>query len=212
LRGALKQRDVAGHPGQTADQLHARRPVADDRDAPPAHVDAVIPARGVKNVAAEVIQARDRRQSRVMQHAGGRDQEVDRRFLPGSGAQHPAAVLETRVRDLGAEPDAFPQPVAVGDVPEIGLDFAAGREQMRPVGIPCKAVLVDARRDVADQTGIRVVPPRAADLVGLLVDGHIANSAAQQGNCDTQPRHAGSDDGHGGITSRHRNSWGFFGY
>src|SRR5204863_5681717 len=67
----------------------------------------------------------------LVEHAAGRDHEVDRVLVTVAGADAPAAGLEARADDLAAQPDVGPEPVLVGDALEVVPDLRARSEERR---------------------------------------------------------------------------------
>ena len=78
--------------------------------------------------------------------------------------------------NCGVEPDFRPDPVLVGAMFGVGLQFAAARVGPRPVRPLLERVLIRRRRNVHGDTGIGVPVPGSADFVTGLDDEVVAES------------------------------------
>ena len=74
----------------------------------------------------------------MVQHAGGRDHDVDLVAMAAGGLELPPAVDELAARDLVAEADAPLEVVVARDPLEVALDLRTGRELVAPVGVGAK--------------------------------------------------------------------------
>ena len=88
--------------------------------------------------------------------------------------QRPLRVLQPL--DRVAEPDVPLDVPVAGDLLEVRLDLGAGRVAVAPLGIEREGVAVEVRGDVAGDAGVGVLPPGAAQPVGLLVDGEVVDA------------------------------------
>ena len=147
----------------------------------------------------------DVRHARDMQRAGTRDQELGDVLLPRLGEHMPAvlAVVPVRAAHLLAEPDVAAQAVLFGDTPEVVQDLRLRREQLAPGGFRLEGERVEVRRHVACATGVAVVPPGAADVIGLLHDDEVHTLALQRDG-HAQAGESRSDDDRAGANRRRR--------
>ena len=81
---------------------------------------------------------------------------------------------------LGPEPDMRPDPVFVGDLFQIGEDLGPGRVAARPALPGGERERVEVRGNVAGRARVGVGPPDAADAVGALEDGEVADAGLEQ--------------------------------
>ena len=103
-------------------------------------------------------------------------------------------LVEGRLGDLGAEPDVVRDVEAVHAVLEVGEDLGLLGELPGPVDVGRERERVEVRRHVAGGAGIRVVPPGAADAVGLLVDRERLDAGPLQLDAHADAAEAGADD------------------
>src|SRR4029453_11294188 len=97
------------------------------------------------------------------------------------------------------ETQARADPEAVDAVTQVGPDLCLPGEGIRPAGVASEGVRVQVRRDVAGATGVAVVAPRPADIVGLLEDEEAAETGSLETDRATQAGEAGADDRHIGV-------------
>src|SRR3984893_5069907 len=94
LRAADELGDVAPRPSQRLGDLHAAGAAADDAPALAGVPHAVAPARRMERRSGETLAARDVGKQRLVQKAGGADEDIgDVGFTPG-GLDAPAAAGE----------------------------------------------------------------------------------------------------------------------
>ena len=98
------------------------------------------------------------------------------------------------VADLGAEPDAVDHAEALGRLAEVGEDLGLRRVGLAPLGVRRERERVEVARDVAAATGVSVVAPRAADVLGPLEDD-VVEAGALEGDRGAEAGEAGADDG-----------------
>jgi hypothetical protein len=123
-RGPLEH-DQAAHEGlDLGHYLDRGGPGADHRDTLTGEVVAVVPARGVEDLAGKAGQAREVGERRLGERTGGRDEDVGRQFAAG-GLQPPAdhARVPGGLRDFRAELDMVAQRVPLGDLLEVLPDL-----------------------------------------------------------------------------------------
>ena len=135
--------------------------------------------------------------ARPRQLTDGRDQHVDHDGLTVADLDGPFArrLVERGSGHLGAEPDVAAHVVLVGDVMDVIEDGRLPGEAMRPARVGLEGVGVERRRHIARRARIGVLPPDAADVVGLLEDDDVVVPALLQldgGGKAAEPR---SDDG-----------------
>src|ERR1700722_5411608 len=98
----------------------------------------------------------------MVQHAGRRDDHVALVAAPLRRREVPPSVCEFAADDLLAEGDERTDLVAPGAGFKEGLDLLPGREQAAPVRVEVERIAVEMRGDVARQSGIGVLSPRAS--------------------------------------------------
>ena len=173
-RCPLEDREVP-HPGlDLGHELDGRRTGADDRHPPPGQVVVVAPLGGVEHRALELVEAGKRRDGRVGQGAGGRDEHFG--FELAAAGPHPPApvgVVPGGAEHLVREADVGPYAEVGGHPSQVLLDLDLRREGAAPVGIGGEGERVEVGGDVAGRAGIGVVPPGAADLAGPFHNGEF---------------------------------------
>ncbi len=162
-RGALEEREVLDVRLDRGDELDRARARADHGDAPPAQVVVVVPLRRVEDRALELVDARDLGDRRLVQRAGAPDDHTGADGGAVGEPERPAPARPLRGGDLGAVPDAGAQPVAVGDVLEVGADLGLRGELAAPVRVGREGERVEVRLHVAGAAGVGVVAPGAAE-------------------------------------------------
>ena len=139
--------------------------------------------------------------ARVVQHAGGGDDDVDLVAVTARGIEPPAAVRERARGDFVAEPHVADDVVVARNPLEVAVDLGPGRVAVAPLRCEREGVRVEMRRHVARETGIRVLAPRAAQAITLLVHGEVGESGFVELDGAEDAGHAGADDceAHQGI-------------
>src|SRR5919109_1744054 len=137
----------------------------------------------------------------MVEHSARRNEEVRHSLLAVRSADSPATVLEVAAHDLLAEADVRTEAILIGDALEVAPDLRTRRERVAPVRVELERVLVEARRYVAGESGVGVVPPRAADGLGLLVDLEAVDAGLLELDAHAQARHPGTHDRHRGRTT-----------
>src|SRR5207248_6022740 len=156
----------------------------------------VVPARGVKDLALEGIEAGDPRIRRKAQLARPGHEEASFEIVAALNADPPAprALVELCTLDLVTEADVIVHAILAGAVLEVALDLALLAVLARPVVARLEGVGVEVGGDVAGGAGIGVVPPDAPDLVGLLED-RVRDPGPPELDTPAYPAEAGADDG-----------------
>ena len=180
LRAPDELRHIAAGPSQCLRDLDAARAAADDPPAPSLIRHAVIPARRMKGRAGKAVATGDVRQLRLVQKAGGADEDVSDVAGAARGVDLPAPVAELRCGDFLVEADEIGEAAAARNLGDVGLDFGGWSVFARPVVIWVEWELVLAREHIDEEAGEGVVAPGAADLACLFVDGEV-NAGALQG-------------------------------
>ena len=202
-RRALEDGEPAGARLDLGDELDRRGARADDGDPLAGEVVVVVPRRGVERRAPEVLEPGDVGQRRLVQRPGRRDEHLRRegaaarRDPPAAGAGVPVGA-----RDLVPEADPPADARRAGERDEVVLDLAARREQPRPARVRRERQRVEVRGDVARDARVRVLPPRAADLTGLLEHDDVGDAGLAQPDREAQPAEARADDGDAHVLRR----------
>jgi hypothetical protein len=173
---------------------------ADHRDTFTGDVDAVVPFGGVEHRALEVAEPLEIGDRRDVQAAGAGNQELRNVFLAVAREGVPThfTVVPVCAIHMGVEPDVAPQTVLGGHALQVILDLRLKRPHVGPVGLGLEGERVHVRRDVACTAGIGVVPPGAADVVGLLED-HEVDVSLLQLDTHAQAGEARADDQRAGV-------------
>ncbi len=135
-----------------------------------------------------------------MQRARPRDQELGDVLAPVGGEHMPPVLVVVPIGavDQGIELDVAAQPVFLGDPFEVVPDLGLIGERVLPIRLGLEGVRVQVRRDVAGATGVAVVSPRAADVVGLLQDDEV-HALPLERDRHTQTGESGPDDDGAGV-------------
>src|SRR5207245_7706855 len=107
---------------ESREHLHGRRPRAHDADPRAVEAHVVVRARAVERGALELVEALEVGELGMVQHTGGRDDDVDVVAVPALRLDAPRAVFEAAARDRVAEPDLPLDAVLVRDLLEVSLD------------------------------------------------------------------------------------------
>jgi len=153
----------------------------------------VVPARGVEGRAGETLAPRNIGKERLVQKAGGADENVCGIGTALCGLDMPAAAGKTRGDDLLVKANELGEATVARDLLDIGPDLGRRRIFARPVVIGLKREFVLAREDIDEEAGKGVVPPSPADVAGLFIDREIDPGSLQRLGHE-QPRHARAGD------------------
>ena len=170
--------DVASRPSQRFGDLHTTGAAADDTPALAVIRHIVVPARRVEGRAGEILASRDVRKQRLVQKAGGSDEDVGDVGLAVRGLNVPAAAAETRGDDLLVEANEFGEATVAGDFLHIGPDLGRRRIFARSTIVRLKRKLVLPREDIDEQVREGIVPPGASDFARLFIDREIDAGAS----------------------------------
>src|SRR5262249_4259896 len=152
------------------------RPGADDPHTLAGDRHVVIPACAVEARPAELFEAVDAGIRGMVEDAGRGDDDVGRVGRSVPGLETPAPALERPAAHLRAVADAPIDAVAARDVLEVRPYLRARREAMGPLRVEREGVAVEVRRHVAGETGVRVLPPRSPEPIGLLVEHDVVEA------------------------------------
>src|SRR5210317_383494 len=133
----------------------------------------MIPARTVKQLAAELPGTLDIRIARVMQNPGGRYNDIVAIASASTELELPSAINKFSAGSLLAETDELVQTEFFRRALKIGQHLRPGRQVPSPVGVALERVGVVMTGYVAGQPGIGVLAPGATDTVGLFINGDI---------------------------------------
>jgi hypothetical protein len=190
----LEQRQLRRGVDQRADDLNGARSGADDADALARQRHIVPPARAVKRRAPERIEAFDGGVSGVVEDTGRSDDEVPDVGRSIGHRDRPTPAVELAASDLLAVSNQHVDSIASGNVLEVRLDLRARRESVAPLRIQGEGVAVEMGGDVAGDAGVRVLPPRPTEAIGLLVDREVVEAGLPQLDRAEDSRHPGSDN------------------
>ncbi len=198
VRVALEDVDVRGDARDPRDELHRAGTGTDDGDPLAPQVDRVVPLRRVEQLPLEAVHARQVRDVRLVQRAVGQDDDPRAVLLPRAGPDVPAVgrLVELVRRDLGVEPDVRLQVAFLDDVLDVVEDLRLLRVHPAPVPVRREGVGVHHARHIAGAARVRVLPPGAADLAGLLQDDEVAMAGLGQLHRHAETGQAGPHDQH----------------
>ena len=137
------------------------------------HGDAMVPSAGMEGRPGETFAALDLGEDRRMQKTGGTNEHIGNLGLTVGGLDMPEVIGKPSLGNLGVEADIFAQIPVVGHLFDIGLNFRRRRIGARPIVVGLKWKFILARQNINKQTGIGVVPPGTADLIGFFIDREI---------------------------------------
>ena len=200
-RGALEQgqlADVVHDRGQELDRAGAG---PDDGHPLPGEVVAVVPAGGVERGPGERVEAGQVGHHRPVQLAQRGHQHVRDDLLAGRGPHRPGAggLVVRRSGHLDAGAHAVEDAGLGGGALQVGEDLRLAGVAVPPVRVRRPRPGVQRRRGVAGRARVGVVAPDAADLVGLLEHGDVADAGPEQLGGDTEAAEAGADDDDAGT-------------
>jgi hypothetical protein len=205
LRRPLEQRQPGDPVDHGRDDLDGGRPGADHAEAAAVDLDRVVPPGTVEHRALERVLPGELGDVGMVQNSGGGDDDVDGVAVPGGRFDPPPSARPLAACHFLPEADVRQEPEPLGGADEVRLDLVAGRESPAPVGVEGERIGVDVGGHVAGDPGIRVLAPGAAQPVGLLVDGEVAQAGLLQPDPGQDARHAAADDrqSHAGQDRRH---------
>jgi hypothetical protein len=114
-------------------------PVSDQPDTLPGKLDGVVPGGTVQQLSFEGVEARDGRPAPVVEDAGRVDEKIapllESPTVGGPDVDGPLGIVlvPPSTNDLVLAVDVLPQAVFVGEVVEVGVDFARGGVVGRPI-------------------------------------------------------------------------------
>ena len=194
---ALEDLDELGLLDQLGDDLDGAGAGADDRDPLAGEVVVVVPAGAVDLVALDSVSI-PRMSGQLVSGSGPEASTTvrarNRLRCPWSTRPHALVFVEVEPVDLDAELDAPAQVECVDHVLDVLADLTGRGVGPRPVRVLRERERVQQRRDVARRTGIRVVPPGAADAVGALEDDEVVDAGLGQLDRGAEAGEAGTDD------------------
>jgi hypothetical protein len=105
------------------------------------------------------------------------------------------ALVELGRLDAGAQPQVRAQAVLVGQRVQVGQDLGLGREAAAPpAGLERERV--QAGRHVAGGAGIGVIPPDAAQVLGLVHDQEVVDARPLERHGHAQAAEPGAHHDH----------------
>ncbi len=204
-RRTLEDGDAARLLRDFRDELDRARAIADDGDALALQVDGMVPLRGMPAIALEGLAARNVRPDGAMKLARARGDDI-RLEAAIARFQRPDAglLVEARIVYFGVEADVAAQSVFVDDGFQIGLDVGGEDILLRPVRTHVERELIHVQRHVAGTAGIGVLPPGAADLTRLLINGEVGETLFLQLDRGADAGDARAENGHARAFRRFR--------
>jgi hypothetical protein len=170
-------------------------------------VERLIPLCRVERGSVELLEARNLGDFRSIEHADARNDDVggplERAAVGGLGYHVPKArsLVELRGLDFGLESHVLADAVVVGRAFEVIPEFAALREQHRPVMIGGEGIRIEVIGRVDAAAGIGVLVPGAAHGGILFHDGE-RDAGLLQANGGAEAGHARADDEHAEVRRR----------
>ena len=198
---ALEHEQLADLGRDLGDELHRARAGADHGDALAAEIDVVVPPRRVERRTRERVAPGDVGERRPVELADRADDRVRLDRLVGDRRACATSTVQTRVLRRTTSPTrtSVPNRMCVAQVERVGAaaevveQHVLRREVQRPVVALRERVAVVVVRVVDAATRIRVLEPRAADVVVLLDDDEV-DARLLQAVRGEQARHARADD------------------
>src|SRR5215218_113300 len=155
----------------------------------------VLPPRRVEARTLEDVEARPVGVVRDVEETDCRDEHVALGL--GAGRQgeavHVTVVVPDRALDAGPEPQVRTKPEVRDRLLEVAVDLRLASMRARPV-VALEREGVDVRVDVDLGARVLVVPPRATDALGLLVDGECRDAGIAQQHSGGDAAHPRADD------------------
>ena len=198
--GALEDSQMLGFLGDVWDELHSRGAGADHADALAGEIDLLVrPARGVKGLPLEALDARNVRHMGGGQNADRRDHILSARAMTVFGGDVPAVgllIIDGRL-DARIEADVRPELELVGHEVQIFLVLGLARKVLGPV--PFLQQFFGERIGVAigfgieARTRIAIPVPGAADAAAGFETAGVEAELAQAIEL-VEPRYPSADD------------------
>ena len=158
--------------GELWDDLNRTGTIADHGDALIAGIKIVVPTGRVEGGAAEGVDSLNRGQGGATELAHRADEKVAVDCLARVGRDGPmgAFFVPACRGDGGPKSNMGLDRKPFAAVAEILKDFGLGCVFARPVGFECEGERIEHGGDIAAATGIGIVEPGAAEVVGLFQD------------------------------------------
>src|ERR1700761_785456 len=143
----------------------------------------------------ERVQVLDRGNLRLGKPTRGDDQARGREVAPRR-ADEPArlVLVPLRLRNRAVQPQVTVESFVPDARAQVGVDLTSFGEDAGPFGVRPEGERVQVRGDVAGHTGIAVVPPRPANVVGLLDDDERVPATPLELDTHADPGKAGAND------------------
>ena len=177
-RRPLVQIEMLHDRGNLRHELHGRCSGPHDAHPFSRQIETVLPTRGMEDLAAKGLEAREVRDGRLAQRAGGPHQHRCAVLLSPGRAHGPAsgAVVPPRLLHGAPEAQGRAHVESVHTLAQVVPDFALRGEGAGPIGIESEGERVEVGRDVARGAGVGVVAPGAAKVVAAVEDHEVVDA------------------------------------
>ena len=203
--GPLVDIELRRAPLHVRHELHRRGPGANHRDALVGEVVALIPARRVKALACEPLEAGNCRFDWLTERPRRRDEYFR---LPSVRRRGDNPPIQRRVplrgQDFLPECNVSPQIKAAHAGTEVGPNFLLRRELSAPIGIGRKRKRVERRAHIARAARILIIAPGSTNLSAALKDYEVVNAARPELYRHREARKAAANNQDSGRTFTHR--------
>ena len=194
-RGPLEDRQRRDLRHDLGDELDRAGPGAQHGDPSTGQVVVVVPLGGVEQPSGEGVQTGHVGPAGPAQLAAGGDHDVGLVHRAVSEPQLPVGAVPVGRADLGAQADVRQHAVLGGDPAQVVVDLGAHGEAARPAAVRRPGEGVQVAGHVARRTGVGVVAPDPAHVVGPLEHDEVALAVLQQLHGRSDPAEAAADDG-----------------
>ena len=106
-----------------------------------------------------------------------------------------AFAIPTRFGHLVVESNVRNEAVGFGEVLDVPKNLGLQAVDVAPVALGGERVAVQVRLNVASGAGVGVVPPGAAEPIGLLEDHEVGGSRGAEAGSHAEPSETGAEDG-----------------
>ena len=190
------QVEVLDGGGDLRHELHGRGPGPNDAHPLSRQVETVLPASGMKDLAAEGVETRKVRDGGLAQRAGRPHQHRRAVLLAPRRADDPAGggVVPARLLHFSTESQERAHIETVHALADVVPDFALRGERTGPLRIEREGERVEVGGDVARGAGVGVVAPGAAEVVAAVEDDEVVDAHGAQAGRHPDAGEPGTDD------------------